>query len=292
MQQVSTDAKYEGDAIVRLSFFCVEYNMVQNNWFQTFKIPANLPTTANPLRLYTFHHAGGSCQYFQPWAAKLPSWISLISIQLPGRWNRVNEPAYLRMGELIPVLGTQFKQQLVLHPDQLFAFYGHSLGGLVAYELTRYLIKEQLQLPVHLFISSKRSLQNFIPTNPIYKLPMSQFETMVSQLYGALPSEVIADPDMKAMFLDITKKDMELLDTYIYTPDPKINVPLTVMRGLSDHVITLDTVNGWKDLTSADCEIIEFAGDHFFLKESESELLKRILDVLAKHNYTNLTKAN
>ncbi len=254
---------------------------IQSNWFQTFKPPVNIEGDKT-LRLYTFHHAGGSCQYFQPWIAKLPTWIRLTSIQLPGRWNRVSEAPFLRMEELIPVLGAEFKQQLILYPRQKFAFYGHSLGGLIAYELTRYLIKERLQLPIHLFISSKRSLQDSVGKFPIYELPTAQFEIMLANLYGALPPEIASDPDIKDMFLDITKKDMELLDTYQYMSEPQLNVPLTLIRGLSDHVITLDTIQGWKELTSASFEIVEFPGDHFFLRESELELLQKIIATLQK----------
>jgi len=257
---------------------------MNNLWFQTFRPPANLTPDPNPIKLYTFHHAGGSCQYFQPWVTKLPSWIELISIQLPGRWNRVREPAFLRMEQLTSVLGAEFKAMLVKDPQQTYAFYGHSLGGLVAYDLTKYLIKENLPLPVHLFISSKRSVQNPSHRFPIYELSMDKFEIMIAELYGALPPEVTADPDIKAMFLDITKKDMELLDTYDYIPDPLINVPLTILGGVDDHVITIDSLQGWKDLTSASCEVMQFPGDHFFLRESEDALLRKIVNTLESYH--------
>lgn len=257
-------------------------------WFQTFKTLSDLTPDAHPIKLYTFHHAGGSCQYFQPWVAKLPEWIELISIQLPGRWNRINEPAFLRMEQLTPILGSEFKAVLAENIKQTYAFYGHSLGGLVAYDLTKYLIRENLPLPVHLFISSKLSVQNSIHRFPIYQLPMDEFEAMVAKLYGALPPEVTADPDIKAMFLDITKKDMELLDTYTYTPDCLINVPLSIFGGIDDHVITLDALRGWRDLTAAKCEIVQFPGDHFFLRASEAALLDKIVNTLKSYRKFNV----
>jgi surfactin synthase thioesterase subunit len=257
---------------------------MNNLWFQTFKAAANLNPDPNPIRLFTFHHAGGSCQYFQPWVAKLPPWIELISVQLPGRWNRVREPAFLRMEQLTPVLGAEFKAMLAENPTQTYAFYGHSLGGLIAYDLTRYLSKEKLHLPVHLFISSKRSVQTLSHRFPIYELPMDKFEEMVAQLYGALPPEVTADPDIKAMFLDITKKDMELLDTYNYTNEPLINVPLTILGGTEDHVISLDSLQGWKELTSAGCKIVQLPGGHFFLRNAQDALLNMIIDTLKPYH--------
>lgn len=255
-----------------------------SNWFQSFKSGQTKDHSEKKLILYTFHHAGGACQYFQPWVSKLPNWIELISVQLPGRWNRVKEPAFLRMEELIPELGIEFEKQIMQNPEQNFALYGHSLGGLIAYELTRYLTLQKLPLPVYLFISAKRTLQHPQSNIPIYELPILEFEKKVAELYGALPPEIASDPDMKAMFLNITKIDMELLDTYKYQPQPIINVPMTIIGGASDHVITLEYLLGWKDLTSANCEILQLPGGHFFLRDSEKELLELIVNTLMKYN--------
>jgi len=73
---------------------------MQNLWFQSFNPRGvSLDDLAQPrLKLYCFHFAGASCQYFQPWAAKLPSWIELIGVQLPGGWNRMQEPAFFAYG--------------------------------------------------------------------------------------------------------------------------------------------------------------------------------------------------
>lgn len=244
-----------------------------NLWFQSFIANGQTPVANGnaKITLYTFHHAGGACQFFQPWAAKLPNNIELISVQLPGRWNRMQEKAFLQMSELTPILGAEFKKQLAENPQQRFAFYGHSLGGLVAYELTRYLMEQHLQLPLHLFISSKRALQITGHNLPIYHLSDPEFETIVTELYGALPATVAEDLDMKAMFLAITKKDMELLDTHEHILEPIINVPMTILNGSDDHVITMDTITDWKHLTSSTCEILEFPGAHFFLRSPESE---------------------
>lgn len=262
-----------------------------NLWFTKFKnqpSPGSQPTAnTNPIALYTFHHAGGSCQFFQPWVAKLPSWIELIAVQLPGRWNRIQEPAFRHIEDLIPVLGPEFKQQLASCPNQQFAFYGHSLGGLVAYELTRYLMQENLQLPLHLFISSKRTLQVPSHRSAIFDLPDPQFEEMVTKLYGALPPEITADADIKKMFLAITKIDMEMLDSYHYTPEPMLNVPLTLLGGASDHVVNLDAMQGWKELTTSSCEIIQYPGDHFFLRgESQPAVLQKIVTTLEQYHKT------
>lgn len=253
-----------------------------NPWFQPFN-PKNTTAQQLPkqrLRLYCFHHAGASCQYFQPWANKLPTWIELIGVQLPGRWNRIQEPAFLRMEQLTPVVAEAFKSELANIAGQAYAFYGHSVGGLVAYELTRYLTSNKLQLPVHLFISSKRAVPLPTAQKTIYHLPDHEFEAAITYMYGGLPPEITAEPDMKKLFLDITKKDMELLDTYQYVKDPVLNVPMTIIGGTEDHVVNLAELQPWEGLTTAGMQIIQFPGDHFFLRSQQSE--PKLLELISK----------
>lgn len=255
---------------------------MQSNWFQNFTVPNVSKNEFAPLRLYCLAHAGGSCQYFQPWAAKLPTWIQVVGVQLPGRWNRIQEKPFLRMPDLIAQLGPSFIQERESYQEQPFAFYGHSLGGLIAFELTRYLIKNNQQLPEHLFISAKRSLQLSTEGLRIYSLPDLQFERALTTMYGALPPEITEHDDIKKMFLDITKVDMELLDTYVYSSEPIVSVPLTILGGMNDHVVTLKELEPWQELSNAGVEILQFPGDHFFIRESQAEILNLITHKLQK----------
>jgi medium-chain acyl-[acyl-carrier-protein] hydrolase len=256
---------------------------MHNLWFQTFnpKLGSGAELPQSRLKLYAFHFAGASCQYFQPWANKLPSWIELVGVQLPGRWNRIQEPAFLRMEQLTPVLGEVFIKELQESAGNPYAFYGHSLGGLVAYDLIRFLTIKALQLPVHIFISSKRAVNLPYTGLTIYHLPDAEFEKTITYLYGGLPPEIASEPDMKKLFLDITKKDMELLDTYTFNAEPLINVPMTVLGGTDDHVVTIKELQPWQELSSATVELQQFPGGHFFLRDPESE--PKVIDIIVKN---------
>ncbi len=49
--------------------------------------------------------------------------------------------------------------QIKLYLDKPFTFFGHSMGGLVSFELTRLLYKKYGVNPVDLFISARRAPQ-------------------------------------------------------------------------------------------------------------------------------------
>lgn len=257
---------------------------MQDKWFQSFK-PRNNNNglvPEQPVYLFCFPHAGGATSFFHPWVEILPGWVKLVAIQLPGRWNRVQEAPFVRMDSLIAAFGPIFAEYLTTNNVKQYAIYGHSLGGLIAYELIKYLKKENYLLPYHLFISSKRSPQ--MPTKglQIYHLPDLQFEQAITKLYGALPAEIAGESEMKKVFLDITKKDMELLDTYTFSDqDQKINIPTSILGGTDDHTITINELKPWEQLISDNCEFLQLPGGHFFMKQSAKELLELLIQRLA-----------
>ena len=84
-------------------------------------------------RLFCFPPAGGGGSMFYQWPEGLPASVEVWSVLLPGRERRISEPAFLRMEPLVDELFP------VLLPflDRPFAFFGHSLGAWVSFEITR-----------------------------------------------------------------------------------------------------------------------------------------------------------
>src|SRR5262245_25838037 len=101
------------------------------------------------VRLFCFPHAGGGASLFRGWADGLPDAVEVCPVQLPGRETRFREPPFLCLEPLIEALATALRP----HLDRPFAFFGHSLGALVAFELARRLGRAEGPQPVHLFVS-------------------------------------------------------------------------------------------------------------------------------------------
>src|SRR2546423_1073197 len=96
-------------------------------WVRSFE-----PNPHARMRLFCFPHAGAGALSFRRWVELLPQEIELCAIQLPGREDRFREPPFTDVDALVLAL------RQVLYPYELsrrFAFYGHSMGALVAYEL-------------------------------------------------------------------------------------------------------------------------------------------------------------
>jgi surfactin synthase thioesterase subunit len=100
-------------------------------------------------RLFCFPYAGGGASFFRTWRERLGPDIEVCAIQLPGREDRLTEPPFENLSSLIDVLAE------VLYPylDFPFAFFGHSLGSLISFELTRRLRRQKAPCPLQLFVS-------------------------------------------------------------------------------------------------------------------------------------------
>lgn len=224
------------------------------------------------VRLFCFPYAGGGGAMFRDWARELPAGVSVYAICLPGREARMLEAP---IGELGAVLA-ELQPVLLPYLQAPFAFFGHSMGALMSWELARALRASHGLKPVHLFVSGSRAL-------PTAKLWLAGFESMsddelaieISNLNGT-PAEVFEDADLLKLVLPGLRADLSLLASYRYQPGPPLDCPATVFGGDRDPVVPADSLGEWGELTTADVQVTVLSGDHFFVHTARAELLAAI----------------
>jgi pyochelin biosynthesis protein PchC len=101
--------------------------------------------------LFCFPHAGGAASYFRGWPAGLAPGIEVLAVQYPGREDRAVEPCLTTVADLADQI------QAALGPSLpgTFAFFGHSMGAILAFEVARRIAREQGRGPAHLFVSGR-----------------------------------------------------------------------------------------------------------------------------------------
>lgn len=213
------------------------------------------------LRLFCFAYAGGSAWVFRPWAKQLPDSIEVLAVELPGRGKRLPETPLTDLWLLIETLGPQ----LLPYLDLPFAFFGHSLGALVAFELCRWLRQTVQLLPAHLWVSAARAPH--LPVEPplMHTLPAADFISRL-QRYQGTPIGVLNNAELMALMLPTLRADFTLLETYRYQPGAPLNCPITGLWGQQDTIVSRADVAAWQ-VHTLKFELTAIAGDHFFIQQ-------------------------
>ena len=154
------------------------------------------PNPQAALRLFCFPYAGGSSTVYRRWPTQLPFKVELSMVQLPGRDERRGEPSMVDFEALVSSLTLG----LLPHVRQPFAFFGHSMGALLAYEVARRLHEQHGIDPRLLVVSGEAAPHLLRPAAPTL-----DDETLIGLLarYGTprgadegpgLPRTASADP--------------------------------------------------------------------------------------------------
>ena len=90
------------------------------------------------INVFCLPFAGGNRYSYREYKEKAPSFINFINMEYPGRGARIKEPLISDTDILVNDL---YKDIITMIGDGDYAIYGHSLGGLITYLLTRKLME-------------------------------------------------------------------------------------------------------------------------------------------------------
>ena len=112
-------------------------------------------------------------------------------VQLPGRETRLRETALTEMAPIVELLAGSLRTRL----DKPFAFFGHSMGAMVSFEVARRLRRINGIQPDYLFVSGRRAPQLPISEPVTYNLADREFLMEVSRLNG-IPREALENQEL------------------------------------------------------------------------------------------------
>jgi surfactin synthase thioesterase subunit len=229
------------------------------------------------MRLICFSYAGGSGAVYLRWQPSLPPAVEIVGIQLPGRGSRLAETPYRSMSMLVAELAAE----IAALDDLPFAFFGHSLGALIAFEVARYQQQRELTIPRRLIVSGCDAPRFRSPVRNLHELEGEAFIEALAQ-YNGTPPELLAHKELMSLVAPAIRADFFMATTYDYRPGPLLPMPVTVLAGRDDADLNLGEVGSWKLETSGPCDVHWFDGDHFFLNTSQDEVLALIGRSLAE----------
>ena len=229
------------------------------------------------LRLVCFPHAGGSTANYAALARLMPETIELCPVRLPGRETRLRERPYRRAAPLVADAAREL-QPLFERP---FALFGHSLGALLAFELTHWLREATGQQPVHLFVSGRRAPHLPDPEPPLSQLPDGPLVAELRRRYDAIPQLVLETPELLELFLPVLRADCEIIDTYACADRAPLAVPISAFGGTEDGRVGMNELDAWSRHTTGPFRARALPGDHFYFQGAEETLAAELEQDLA-----------
>ena len=221
------------------------------------------PQTGNCLgRLFCFPFAGGGAGPYYPWRPLLGSHgIHVCGVQLPGRETRINEPFVRTMAGVVSPICNALRP----YCGAPFAFFGHSMGALIAFEVTRELRRRGLPLPQWLLISGaqaphRRKMEH------LHLLPRKEFLATLAARYGGL-TDVLACQEVVDLLAPILQADFELVERHRHESSDPLPVRIAAFGGTQDEWAPAEELHHWREHTLYQDEFraTAFDGDHFFL---------------------------
>lgn len=233
------------------------------------------PVAEARLRLFCFPYAGSGASVYRGWSRDLRGDVEVCPVQYPGRETRIREPAQTSLMALVQQAATGLADRL----DRPYAFFGHSMGALVAFELARELAKRGLRPPEHVVLSGFRSpLLPYVSALP-FDLPTPEFVDRLRQLDGT-PKQALDCPELLDVFLPILRADCQACDEYRLTDRAPLACPMAVFGGVDDPDAGEDVLRQWQALAGSSFTLRMFDGGHFFVQSARAQVLAELSTLL------------
>lgn len=242
-------------------------------WIRRFPVPAR-----GDVLLVCFPFAGGAAGWFRPLASLLAPGVEVRAVQYPGRQDRYHEPVV----EDIPRLADLICDALEPALDRPFAFFGHSMGAVVAFEVTRRLALRDRPRPRVLVVSGRRAPS----LRREERVHLRDDPGLLAELraLGGTDAAVLADDELVRMILPAVRGDYRAIETYrLPEHDAVVDVPVHALTGDADPRASVDEVAAWREHTTGDFSLHVLPGGHFFPAQQSARVADLITASLATH---------
>jgi len=226
------------------------------------------------LRLFCFPYGGAGASGYRAWARSLPQDVEVVPVNFPGRESRFREALHTRMEPLLAELVATLD-----FTSAPFAFFGHSLGALVAFALARELRRLGKRAPSLLVVSGYPAPQLHRDRPHVAHLPHGEFVATLRQHFD-VTEELLDNPVLAEMALPVLRADLAIVETYVYNDEPPLDLPLAAFGGIGDPEASEEQIRGWQAQSTRPAHVRMFPGGHFFVNSEKEAVVGELAVVL------------
>ncbi|NEO84955.1 MAG: acyltransferase domain-containing protein [Spirulina sp. SIO3F2] len=258
------------DLLSKQTPIITETDSIETDWI------VNINTNPDAaIRLFCFPYNSGSIATFYDWPNQLPDNVEVLGIQLPGGADRRHDKPLPDITTVVQTLAPLLKPYL----DRPFAFYGHSLGALISFELAHELWQSYQLTPKMLWIGAW-SAPHLL--NPYPALENKTDEEVIRDILPLIdvPETVRQNIDMMRSLLPLLRNGAKLCENYQYVHSTPLNCPITVFSGSADQVIQGERITAWQQHTTHPLISQIFDGGHLFIHDVQDAVLANLSEKL------------
>ncbi len=228
-------------------------------------------------KIICLHPVGAGASIFSHFIFNPPKNTQIIALQMPGRENRMDEDYYYNnMEKLVEDLSNQ----IIAEISGPTIFWGHSWGGVTLYEVIKYLrrnnIKEYQNIK-QLIVTGSIAPQLTLPWKDRDSIKQTaRKDNTIDKILSTV--SYIDDENYLRSIIPIMKKDMEMIMTYKYKEEEKLNIPILAFGAKEDDVVLLDELKEWEKQTNDNFQLYEVSGDHWFLSRNKEFITEKIAE--------------
>ncbi|MEV0251518.1 alpha/beta fold hydrolase [Nocardia sp. NPDC050712] len=213
--------------------------------------------------------AGGGASFFTQWREHTSD-FDILPVLLPGRERRIDDAPYRNVQRAANGVLPEILEQV--DRKRPVVLFGHSLGAVLAYEITQRLVNYTDLTVSRLIVSGSPG-----PATQREKratgLSDDDFITRVREFAG-FSDAAMAAPQIRSMILPALRADVEMHENYRPSSRTPLPVPITSIRGGSDDLVSDAQAREWQAETSVDFTFVEPSGGHMYLVDSPDAVLQ------------------
>lgn len=212
---------------------------------------------------------------YRAWRREAAAGLEICALQLPGREARIRETPFRRIGDAVSAVSAELRPFL----DRPFAFFGYSMGALIAYELVRALRSDGGVGPIALCVAAAGAPRDRSGANErrLHALPDAAFKDALRELSGT-PEAVLEHEELMELMLPVLRADFELHETYRIPEagELRLDCPILAFGGDDDPNVPREDLEAWNACTSAEFRAVIYPGHHFFFETSATPMLRAV----------------